>query len=453
MHSYDSISYGSIPSDIQDKHDDEAREIHGSNWIGASFNLTSSIVGAGCIGLGGAIAHSGGLVSIIAIAVFAVLSKYSFDLVVNLAEETSTYEGLGALTYGRTGELTVIISKGVYSFGSAVAYVVIVKDNLSSALSHFFYGHAPVASSSPSMMQSLLGDPTFITIFCCTTVMLPLAMLRDLTPLEKFSTLKITAVLVIVVIVIYLYTQQDPSPPDFTEHWLVVQPTVFESLGTFVFTFVAQHSIHLVYQSLKPSQRKNFSKTTTLGTLLSTFISLLLALFVYITFWEDASSSMFYLYPPSQAVDACRILLCLAILLTYPFPFLTVRELLVLLFRCPASSSADTSDTTSLLVDSEEQDHSNSWLLPGSDRQLKQVYHVSLTIILWLGTVTLALGASSLGSVLNLTGCACGTVISYILPALFSYKLRGHTVLGTILFVLGGSIGLVGTYYSILEFL
>jgi len=81
----------------------------GSTWIGASFNLTSSIVGAGCIGFAGAIADSGGLISLVAISFFATLSKFAFALVVDLATNSptpdgaSTYEGLGYACYGNSG--------------------------------------------------------------------------------------------------------------------------------------------------------------------------------------------------------------------------------------------------------------------------------------------------------------------------------------------------------------
>lgn len=237
----------------------------------------------------------------------------------------------------------------------------------------------------------------------------------------------------------------------------IVKSRILISLGTFVFAFAAQNVIHLVYQSLKRSQQKNFSKTTTLGTILSTMISLSIGFFVYMTFWEATTSDIFYLYPNSRAVDMCRMLLCISMLLTYPFPFLTVRELLVLLYVGGANDlqgvhggDRQSIDGTQPLVGNTFHDESDSWLLPGSDRQLKQKYHIILTFLLWLFTLILALGASSLGTVLNLTGCATGTIISYILPALFSLKLRGHTALGSLLFLLGGSVGIVGTYYSVL---
>lgn len=193
-------------------------------------------------------------------------------------------------------------------------------------------------------------------------------------------------------------------------HWSLS----FFSLGTFVFTFVAQHAVHLVFESLDPRFRnmENFQKTTSLATLMSTVISFGLGLVVYMTYWEHTSSAMFNLYPPSAAVDICRILLCISMLLTYPFPFLTVRELLILLvFSKDASVESETASMTPTepLVGLKLKDVRESWLQPGQERQLKPKQHFVLTILLWSITLILALAASSLGDVLNLTGCATGT--------------------------------------------
>jgi hypothetical protein len=128
------------------------------------------------------------------------------------------------------------------------------------------------------------------------------------------------------------------------------------------------------------------------------------------TFWEKASSDLFHLYPPSGAINFCRLLLCTSMLLTYPFPLLTVRELLVLLlFKPPAGRPVLHEDKTTPLVQNEYTINNDSWLLPGSETQLKRPYHIAITAILWFTTLLLALKASSLGAVLNLTGCALGT--------------------------------------------
>lgn len=98
-----------------------------------------------------------------------------------------------------------------------------------------------------------------------------------------------------------------------------------------------------------------------------------------------------------------------------------------------------------------EGSHVNGIILPPGgegQRQLKETYHIALTFAIWIVTLILALGASSLGVVLNLTGCATGTLIAYVMPAVFSFRIQRRTATGTLLLTIGGTVGLVGTYFS-----
>jgi amino acid permease len=173
----------------------------------------------------------------VSILFFAVLSKYSVDLVITLAVQVqgglpSSYENLGFMTYGSNGRLVVIISKGLYSFGCLVAYVVIVKDNFSFALVHLLYGDDNGDDVKTSLLKSAVSNQNFVTIFVCSAVMLPLSLLREVQPLERFSALKITVVLMIAAIVIYLFAVLDNGQQAlegrFVEHWLFVYDGIFE---------------------------------------------------------------------------------------------------------------------------------------------------------------------------------------------------------------------------------
>ena len=144
----------------------------------------------------------------------------------------SSYENLGFEAYGSIGRLVVIISKGLYSFGCLVAYVVIVKDNFSFALVHLLYGDNDGDGVKTSLLKSALSNQNFVTIFLCSTVMLPLSLLREVKPLERFSALKISVVLMIAAIVIYLFATpengQQALEGRFVDHWLFIHDGFFE---------------------------------------------------------------------------------------------------------------------------------------------------------------------------------------------------------------------------------
>jgi hypothetical protein len=233
------------------------------------------------------------------------------------------------------------------------------------------------------------------------------------------------------------------------------------------------------------------------------------------TFWQASQGDFFQLYPLMRVIDVAKVLLCLSMLWTFPMPFFTCREVLIVVLFVPSSisrhhevdgdhepitvphsnhhhnnnndyhnhiSEDDTNATLTEPLLLSEQDHDaiiitpdnetappaspppiahaittvhppsstvSRFLVPGNDRQLVLVYHILVTVTLWALTTVLAIVAPSLGDVLNLVGCATGTLIAFILPALFSFRLQGYTHLAMLILVVGGAVGLIGTYFSL----
>lgn len=386
----------------------------GSSIFGASLNFSNSIVGARVVGIGGAIENSGGIVSLVSVLGFGVLTKLSFDIVIDLALETnattSSYEDLGRVAFGTSGYLAVAISKGLFAFGCLVAYVVICKLSFAPACRSLFLEDP---SNPPGEgITSIFFDETWSTLFLSATVMLPLSLMRDMTLLEKFSAAKIVIFMLIILILIYLAISVDDigsagNPHAFHDHWLAVNPGFLKSMGTFVFAFIGQHMCHLVYHSLRPEDRNlaGWKKVSTLSVALAALLSLSMGFTVYVTFWEAADSNMFGLYPPSPAVDTARILLCIEIVLTYPPAFFSCRDLIIGFLPHGTRQHAD-GQVTEKDVLLGQQVETRWWLLPDDKRQLIRPFHIVLTIVLWAATVCLALAAPSLGDVLNLVGCA-----------------------------------------------
>jgi amino acid permease len=116
-------------------------------------------------------------------------------------------------------------------------------------------------------------------------------------------------------------------------------------------------------------------------------------------------------------------------MLTYPLPFLTCRETMIM--SIPSNKGI-----------------SDCWWLV----ELKQLIlplHVLMALSLWGISTILALLAPSLGDVLDLVGCATGTTIALILPAKFSFRIKGYTHLAGLIFALGGTVGIVGTLQTL----
>jgi amino acid permease len=250
------------------------------------------------------------------------------------------------------------------------------------------------------------------------------------------------------------------------------------SLGTFVFTFVSQHTAHLAFGSLKPELRTvdNWKKVSTYSILISGTVSLAVGVFVYMSFWEATESDIFEIYPAIPSIDLAKLLLCITMLLTFPLPFFTCRELvIVLLWPCSndEESVASTDDdlqepllqeddasngdeldrsmsvTDLSVLSAQVMDVYHSFLLPGEERQLILPLHIIITVKLWIVITGLAIVAPSLGDVLDLVGCATGTLIAFILPSCLALRLQGYSHLAAIILIIGAVVGVVGTTYSL----
>jgi solute carrier family 38 (sodium-coupled neutral amino acid transporter), member 11 len=219
-------------------------EESGSSLYGAIFNFTNCIVGAGAIGLGGAFADSGGLISMATIVFFAFLTKLSLDVVVIMSVENSiessnhteqrrsaSYEELGNLAFGKAGLWIVSLSKFLYSFGCLVAYIIVVKDNFTPALRHFIYGNAGPSDSWFNQFLLQDGANDTVTWILGVSVILPLCLLRDMTPLSNLGAISIGAMICIVLIVIAVYFV-DPDVrregASTYENWFEIRPGFVE---------------------------------------------------------------------------------------------------------------------------------------------------------------------------------------------------------------------------------
>ena len=481
----------------------------------------------------------------------------------NNTNQSVSYEDLGYAAYGRTGKVLVMVSKFVYAFGCVVAYTIIIHDNFGSAIRHLFHVNSHHHQSSFFVIRWfywMIQHDIWCTWLVCTSIILPLCLMRDMSTLASTSFISIIAMISIVGIVVYMwyidvghhstvvetYNAFNNIPDDRSDssisiaemtdyvkamqtlHHSIINPAVYRhwftiqwfgllnNMGTFVFSFVCHHTVHLTYRSLVP-ELQNLSTwkfVSTISLCVSCIISLSVAVFCYMTFWDQTVSDMFQIYPDTYLIDMAKLLLCITMLLTFPLPFFTCRELLILfcfhdknshnstnherLVRDPRQVDGDLfGDLDEPLLDnsneSMDQDimnaevndednvtsitmgdnvHSppatpsdvhimssrlmdvwNSALLPNDDRQLKLIYHVIVTCKLWFIITVMALAAPNLGDVLDFVGCCSGTLIAFILPGLFAIRLQGWTVTATIILLAGGIIGIIGTICSLQKLL
>lgn len=165
---------------------------------------------------------------------------------------------------------------------------------------------------------------------------------------------------------------------------------------------------------------------------------------------------MFKCYPDVLATDLAKLLLSSTMLLTFPLPFFTCREILIIAFtKYLVKNNSDALDEPLITLErqstngDDEDDGESGILLPGQGNQLRLPYHILWTLGLWMLVVSLAIAVPNLKDVLDLVGCASGTLIAFVLPGLFSLQIRGYSTEGALLLGVGVFVGIIGTVFSL----
>ena len=445
---------------------------------------------------------------------------------------------------------------------------MVVRDNFGPALRRITIETSPNSSLEGQNGSGWLYDDNFLAFWVSAIFMLPLSCPRTMKPLAKFSFVSILSIIFLVLVVIYLYftcinPEGSTQKLSFYENWIEIRSLtgLVQSLGCFVFTFVCHHTVNLAYESLPTPIRntKVWRRVSTNSIALALQSSLAIGIFAYLTFGAQTPADVLMGYPSSLTLaNVARLLLCLTMVLTFPLPFLTCREMTILTFvdmysfyhkhnlkrynfcspmwettvavltsiwaHCKDNNKQKQETTVriddtgnlqmqrpsfwkrvGLITENANEDNCRdlaqalledddeygairniggdrgkeinpsplssrsgsfgssettvssivvptpSWLL--TDRQLTFAWHAVLTFSLWTIVTICAILSPSLGDVLDVVGAGTGTLLSFVLPALFSFKLRGYSNLALSILVIGGITGLLGTVFSCIKFM
>jgi len=95
-----------------------------------------------------------------------------------------------------------------------------------------------------------------------------------------------------------------------------------------VFAFIPHHTIDVTYDSLRNPSLQRWKVVSFWSLFSSLVISLMLGIFVYMTFWEETKSDFLNSYPPSLQIEAAKLFLCANMILTFVLPFIACREMI-----------------------------------------------------------------------------------------------------------------------------
>ena len=301
-----------------------------SSIMGASSNLVNSIVGAGIIGIPYALRMSGLWAGVLLLILVAALTDKSLRLLVEQASfhprlchlPVHTFEDLASYPYGKVGSGFVLFNMFVMAYGAMVAYLLIIKDTVPTAMGYDHGTH--------------MVERNLILVATSLVVMLPLSMQRDMASLACTSAFSVAADIVLVVFIAAFSPIKETVAANGGFGQVLrndgINSTLFIGLGILSTAMACQHSAFIVANSLENKTRRRWGRVTNQSIALSAMLCLILGVCGYLGFLGSTQGDVLNSFPhDSMQANVARLLLAFTMFLTYPMESFVARHVLVML--------------------------------------------------------------------------------------------------------------------------
>ncbi|CAO2633631.1 Sodium-coupled neutral amino acid transporter 3 [Lemmus lemmus] len=314
-------------------------DFEGKTSFGMSvFNLSNAIMGSGILGLAYAMANTGIILFLFLLTAVALLSSYSIHLLLKSSGIVGirAYEQLGYRAFGTPGKLAAALAITLQNIGAMSSYLYIIKSELPLVIQTFLNLEKPTSA--------WYMDGNYLVILVSVTIILPLALMRQLGYLGYSSGFSLSCMVFFLIAVIYKKFQVPcPLAHDLANatgnfsHMVVLEekaqqqgePTAY-TIPIMAFAFVCHPEVLPIYTELKDPSKKKMQHISNLSIAVMYVMYFLAALFGYLTFYDGVESELLHTYSkvdPFDALILCvRVAVLIAVTLTVPIVLFPVRR-------------------------------------------------------------------------------------------------------------------------------
>ncbi|KAI7901994.1 transmembrane amino acid transporter protein-domain-containing protein [Cokeromyces recurvatus] len=280
----------------------------------AVFLLLKSFVGTGVMFLPKAFYNGGLLFSTGLLAAIAIISLYTFLLLVETRNKIPVSFGdIGGVLFGKGMRFAVLFAITVSQIGFVCAYMVFVAQNVQALIE--------------SVSQCDLRISLSYLILAQILIFVPLAMIRKI---QKLSSFALIADLFILIGLVYLYyydflTLSSQGIADV--EWVINYKSFPMFIGTAVFTYEGVGLVIPITESM--AEPEKFPKVLSGTMLFITGIFLSVGFISYLAFGSQVQTVILLNMPGTAIVNTVQGLYALAICLSIPlqlFPAIRIVE-------------------------------------------------------------------------------------------------------------------------------
>ncbi|KPA73910.1 putative amino acid transporter aATP11 [Leptomonas pyrrhocoris] len=360
--------------------------------LSTGFNMASTSIGAGILGLPAAFHSVGIIMATVYLVLITAETIYSTRLLVQVSERTGlrSFEEMARQLLHPRADIVVAILRALHTIGCSVAYVVTIGDLLRPILASF--------DSTPAFLRETKGIRLLQSGFWLV-FMLPLVFQRQINSLRYVSAVGILFILYFAVVVVVHSAMNGMSAnPRPAVRLVNTGNTALEGLGVIIFSYMCQINCVEVALEMRPRSLRRLTLCAFFSMTICGLLYFVTGLFGYLDFGEVEGSILLKYNPLEQ-------------------PQIFVSYIGVFIKICASFGLLNNACRSALFP------------LIGWDPYTVAYWKYLIGAVL-LAVLDLMLGlfVPNVTMVLGFTGGVCGGSVGFILPALFIMYSGGWTL-------------------------
>lgn len=360
-------------------------------------NLTNTILGAGLLGLPGAVSHTGMILGFVYFLIFAGLSSLGLHFSADVARRVTdtSYYKIAILTFPRWS-MIVDMLVAIKCFGISTLYLIVVGDLMPDAMKTVVETDAP-------HYNLLTSRRAWITVFTVLCVM-PTTVKKNIHSLKFPLILCLMCICYVVCIVVLIAFGDnfdacteggnDICRGEFQWGYPGNLKKMLRAMPIFILGFECHQNMFAVANEMKNATQPRLDTVISITMFACTGIYIVFAYAGYRSYGNLVESDLLKNLPNNLAVTFVRFVYSVTLSLHYSLQCHPCRRSLSNIFF-----------------------KKNAYLLP-------KRYFYMLTGLIVLCSYAVAMSVDDLGIVLGVVGATGSTAISFILPGAFYYKMN-----------------------------
>lgn len=369
------------------------------------MNMTNTIIGAGMLAMGFALAKTGYILGVFLLVISAIAAWHTLRLLVFAAahapDTEASYSSIARMTFPKAVPF-VDIALALNCLGVNIGYLVAVGDFMPKSIAGCLelLGFEAYPASSWILSREL-----WMTV--CTVGLTPFSLNKDLDSLTYLSIGALSSVAYMAITVIFYFFKTTTKPDWHTLPTMTFSMDIFQVIPIIVFAYTCHPNIFVIYNDMNNKSPGKMSFVINMATSISCFIYGLVGLLAFFTFGENTGDDLLNNYANDWFITIARFALSILLFLSFPlylYPCRLSIDSLILTYKKLYGVPISTENGIGVVVENKILD-----------------VGISLSVLGLM--LLLSLRMNQLNEVLSIVGALCSTLISFVFPGAFFIKL------------------------------